>query len=131
MPKFDYNKSFLLAKKLLEKFGGAGDVVVANMTTPDDTEPWNRTNSPIVHGVTMVIVPLKRIFDRGMNFGISLPEDVTRATHKALILWNQDADILPDQKLVYQGKTWMIGSASPIKPFDTGVIWIADVWGAV
>lgn len=129
MPKFDYDKMFALAQKLLEKFGGSGSVEVTNMTTPDPTKQWERTNTPLVSDVTMCIVPMKRVFDRGLNFGISAPNDVTRATHTALVLWSGEFDLVPDSKLIYQGKTWLAASATPIRPFDTGVIWKVDVWG--
>lgn len=129
MFKFDYAKSFNLADKLLNKFGGAGSVVTANMTTPDATQPWIRTNSPVTADVLMCIVPLKRMSFGGLNFGNALPNTVSKATHKALVLWKQGTDIVPDHKLVYQGKTWLVSSATPIKPFDTGILWVCEVWG--
>ena len=129
MPKFDYDKSFALASKLLTKFGGSGTLRKKDFTTPDQTTPWDRTNVPVDTEATMVIVPLGRVRFAGMNFGISAPAAETHATHEALVLWDDAAEIIPDDELIYQGKTWKIGSATPVKPYTTGVIWLCEIWG--
>jgi hypothetical protein len=126
VPKFDYNKSYETASRLIEKFGGVGAVIKTDFTVADPLKPWDRTGAETPVSVKAVVVPLKKTQDQ-THLGNSL---VSKATHKGIILWDDVVDLKINDILDYQGKRWEITDATPIKPYDTGIIWTCELAGA-
>lgn len=125
MPKFDYNKSYDLAKRLLEKFGGAGLLEQTSFSTPDPTKPWDRVPATTQETITMCVVPLRKTDDFGTTGG----QDITIGMSKGILLWPTGGELVMNDKLIYEGKTWIVGAAKPIKPASKGVIWVCQLTG--
>ena len=124
MPSFDYSKSYDAAEKLLDKFGGIGTLTKITFTIPDSTKPWTKVEVETDHTIKMVVVPLaQQDITRYFN------EDVIKADKKGIVLWNDSAVLELGDRVSYQGDSYVIAAARPIKPVSTGIINICALVG--
>lgn len=126
MPEFDYNAMYAKAESLLDKFGKEGTLTKTTFVVPDLNKPWERTPTNTDHAVKMVITPWSPA-DVSRYFG----EDIIKSTTKAIILWNDAAEPIADDKIVYDSRNWIVAASKPINPAGTGIVHICALSGVV